>query len=205
MLLAMRISALFSPSLVLLAIGLLLRSGSLCAANAEGPAGGVVELKRFGDTEQTLGRQFFGQNDLDLKAEATYTLTFWAKSPQGLSLKIWGKLSQAPWSAVGEPQRVDVTAQWQKYEVTFEAKGAEPGHTRLSFAFADPSPGEISIADIRLRDADSPESSAANLISNGQFEAGLKKWYFEGQRPGEFQVSVQSPTEAPAAAAEPRN
>lgn len=166
------------------------------SARSEEPAGSVVCLKRASDTAETLGRQFFAQNDLNLNPDETYTLTFWARSPQGISLKISGKVSQPPWASVGTPQKVDVTPQWQKFELTVEPKGAVPEHTRLAFGFADPSPGEIQLADIRLRSASSDEAAAENLIKNGRFEDGLKAWYSEGQKPGQFQVEIPSPATA---------
>lgn len=162
------------------------------SARSEEPVGGVVCLKRASDTEETLGRQFFSQNDLNLNPEDTYTLTFWARSPQGLSLRISSKISQAPWGSVGTPQKVDLTPAWQKYELTVEPKDAVPEHTRLTFSFADPSPGDIQLADLRLRSAASDEASAENLIKNGRFEDGLKTWYSEGQKPGQFQVEILS-------------
>lgn len=180
----------------------LLLAGALCwatMARAEEPQGGVVCLTRTSDAAETMGREVFGQNDISLNADETYTLTFWARSPEGLSLKVSAKASQPPWNAVGTPQKVDLTAEWQKCEVMLEPKGAVPGHTRLYFGFAEPAPGQIQLADIRLRNATTDDAKSENLMANGRFEEGLKTWYSEGVKPDQFQVTVQAPAEASGA------
>jgi len=175
----------------------------LAKSMAAEPEGGTAHLKRTVETPETVSRQFLAQNELDLKADETYTLTFWAKSPQGLSLKITGKMSKPPWAAVGKPQIVDITSDWQKYEVSLTAEGALPEHTRVAFSFGSPSPGDIWIADVRLRDSAAAET--VNLLANGKFEDGLAKWYFEGQRPGEFQIKAETLAEANGSPAEAKN
>lgn len=176
--------------------GLLAMSGSVGQALAagDGPAGSVVHLNRIDESPESVGRQFLCQNDLDLKPEEGALLSFWAKSPQSASMRISMKVSQPPWGAVGGPQQVDLTPEWQRYEVPLEAKGAEPGKTRLSFNFTKDQNGDIFIADVRLQN----ESSSDNLITNGRFESGLDKWYSEGQKPDLFQVKVLTLAEANA-------
>jgi len=165
-------------------------------AEATGPAGMTVHLQRLSEVAEGSNRQFFSQNDVNLLPDNTYVLTFWAKSPQSLAMRVSMKVSQAPWSGVGEPQQVELTPEWQKYEVSLEGAGAVPGKTRLSFHFGSPEAGDIWLADLRLRNAAGDESSSENLIVNGRFEDGLEKWYSEGQRADVFQVNVQSLTEA---------
>lgn len=170
---------------------------------AADPEGSAVHLKRSVESPETVSRQFLAQNDLDLKPDETYTLSFWAKSPQALSLKITGKMSKPPWGAVGKSQIIEITPEWQQYEVALTAEGALPQHTRVAFSFGSPTQGDIWLADVRLRD--SAADATVNLLANGKFEDGLAKWYFEGQRPGEFQIKAETLAEANGSPAEAKN
>lgn len=165
-------------------------------AEGAAPTGNTVHLQRLSEMAEGSNRQFICQNDIDLHPDNTYVLTFWAKSPQSLAMRVSMKVSQAPWSGVGEPQQVELTSEWQKYEVGLEGAGAVPGKTRLSFHFGSSEAGDIWLADLRLRNAAGDESSGENLIVNARFEDGLEKWYSEGQRADTFQIKVQSLTEA---------
>jgi hypothetical protein len=166
------------------------------SAAGDAPVGGAVHLQRVAEAAEGGNRQFLCQNEVDLKPDEGYVLTFWAKSPQSTPLRVSMKVSQAPWSSVGSPQQVELTPEWQKYELNIEATGAVPGKTRITFNFVDTLAADIWMADFHLRNAGSDESE--NLIANARFEDGLAKWYSEGQRAGVFQVSAQSQAEAAA-------
>lgn len=181
---------------VIVGMALLIGRPGMIMAEGTAPTGNAVHLQRLSEMAEGSNRQFICQNDIDLQPDNTYVLTFWAKSPQSLSLRVSMKVSQAPWSGVGEPQQVELTSEWQKYEVSLEGTGAVPGKTRLSFHFGSSESGDIWLADLRLRDAAGDESSGENLIVNARFEDGLEKWYSEGQRADIFQIKVQSLTEA---------
>jgi len=167
---------------------------SEAVASADGPTGSAVHLSRIDESPESVGRQFLCQNDLDLKPEEAAVLSFWAKSPQSVSMRVSMKVSQPPWASVGVPQQVDLTPEWQRYDVTLETNGAELGKTRLSFNFGKDQSGDIFIADVHLHN----ESSSDNLITNGRFEDGLNKWYSEGQKPDLFQVKVLTLADANA-------
>ncbi len=189
-------SALRRPYISLAVIFALSTVGLGFAASPEGPTGNAVHLQRISEAPEGGNRQFLCQNDINLHPDEAYLLTFWAKSPQSVSMRVSMKVSQPPWGSVGTPQQVELTPEWQKYEVSIEGTGAVPEHTRLSFNFGDAQAADIWLADFRLRGVGSDESSTDNLMSNARFENGLEKWYSEGQRAGVFQVNVQSLTEA---------
>lgn len=173
---------------------------AMVSAGESGPAGNAVHLKRFEESPDQPWRHQFFQNDIDLKAEETYVLTFWARASQSLIMKVSTKVSQPPWGFFGTRSEVELTPEWQRHELTFSGEGSVPGHSRVAFGYAGTEPGDIWLADLSLR----PEGadSSPNLIDNPRFEDAMSRWNSEGTQTGVFLVETQSLSEANASADE---
>lgn len=167
-------------------------------ADAKGkqPAGEVIHLRRLGaDVDKPWLFQLF-QNSIDVKPDADYVLTFWAKASATFNLGVSTKVSAPPWAFFGLRDTVQLTPDWRIYTMKFNAKGAVSGETRLAFSFATPSAGEVWIADISLKRADQTPGSKDNVVSNPQFEDGFAQWYVDGKQDGVFDADVQTAAEA---------
>lgn len=163
---------------------------------ADAPTGNAAHLKRSEETPDQPWRHLFGQNNIDLKESESYMLTFWAKASQSMKLKVSTKVGQPPWAYFGLRTEVELSPEWQRYELTFDGKGSVPEKTRLSFNYGGTEPGDIWIADARLRVAGTDENSTENLLKNPRFDEDLQDWYTEGVQPGIFLVETQPVSDA---------
>ena len=167
------------------------------AADPVAPSGNIAHLQRLEEVPEKPWRHLFAQNKLDLKPDQNYLLTFWAKSSQPLTLRILTKVAQPPWAGLKE-QKVELTTDWQRFELMFDGENTVPGQTRLEFRYGGQESGDIWIGEVAMHPEGSDQKSETNLILNGRFEDQLSNWYIEGQQPGVFLVGVQSVQDASA-------
>ena len=163
---------------------------SVVAGGAQdAPVGNVVHLKRYEAATDSPGRYLFSQNNINLSPDVPYILSFWAKASQPVRLRISTKFDEPPWTGFGKPEVVELTSDWQRYEVPLDGAGASPGHTRLQFHFVELDHGDVWMADIQLKE-NGAAAEAENLVHNGRFEEALTGWYIEGVRKEIFEITV---------------
>lgn len=91
-----------------------------------------------------------GQNGLDLQDGESYTLRFWARADAPRALPFYASLDRAPWSSLGVSAQRDLTPQWQRFRISFTARGTQPNANRFEFVLGKML-GDVWLADFSLQ------------------------------------------------------
>lgn len=137
------------------------------------------------------------QNNLDLDPDQIYRVTFSARSASGAVLSVSTKVCEPPWTGFGLNKKVPLSGEWETFEFDFEARGAVPGRTRLTFNFADSQPGDIWLKGISVTPVDGGAGDSKNLVENADFAEELTGWRVEGRKDGVFAVKVEQAAVSP--------
>lgn len=89
------------------------------------------------------------QVGLDLKSDATYTVTFKAKADAPREMPVGATLDEADWHNVGLDATAAVTTDWKAFRYVFTAHDAVPGHVRIAFTLGNQT-GTVSISDLKI-------------------------------------------------------
>ncbi len=98
------------------------------------------------------------QTGLDLKSDASYTVTFRAKADAARVLPVAASLDQADWHNVGLDESAALTTDWKLFSYAFTARDAVPSHCRLAFTLGSQA-GTVWISDLQIH----PGAVAAGL------------------------------------------
>ncbi len=86
---------------------------------------------------------------LDLKNDATYTVTFRAKAAANRTVPVAASLDQADWHNVGLDASAALTTDWKPFSYVFTAHDAVPSHCRLAFTLGGQT-GTVWIDDLQI-------------------------------------------------------
>ncbi len=167
-------------------------------AGGKSPSECVMHLKRLQPVSEEPWKQQLFQNGIDLKPGADYVLTFWGRASDSFKLGVSTKISAPPWSFFGLRDDLLLTPEWKRYTFHFNATGAQPGQTRLTFNFVTPDAGDVWLTDIDLRPAKASADPSENVVVNAKFSEGLSPWFIDGRQPGMFEGGIQPLSEANA-------
>jgi hypothetical protein len=129
----------------------------------------------FAVTETTSGNVYDVNlsQTMTLVPDATYTVSFKAKSSIARTMVAGLGLYHDPWTNVAEA--VDLTTEWQTFTLTQTAAvdgvGFGDDESRIIFDMGGDQGGQVWIDDVSVLTADSTE-----LVTNGDFAAGATGW-----------------------------
>jgi len=106
---------------------------------------------------------------MSLVPDATYTVSFKAKSSIARTMVAGLGLYEDPWTNVAVP--VEMTAEWQTFTLTQTTSGFGNDNSRVLFDMGGDQGGQVWIDDVSVLTADSTE-----LVTNGDFQAGETGW-----------------------------
>jgi hypothetical protein len=132
----------------------------------KGATGKVIRLNVL-----TLGSQNwhlqFHQADIDLTDGEPYTLTFWAKADRARVLPVYTGVDRDDYHHIGLESTVPLTAEWQRFTLSFTANRTLKDHNRLTFVLGD-ALGTIDLAGITLQPGvENPFPAGAKLEGGG--------------------------------------
>jgi hypothetical protein len=67
----------------------------------------------------------FNQGGLAVKAEAPYTLSFWARADRPLTASVHLTQAHAPWQSLGFRQEIKLTTAWRSFRFTFLSQASD--------------------------------------------------------------------------------
>ncbi len=89
------------------------------------------------------------QTGLDLKNDATYTVTFRAKADASRTLPVAASLDQNDWHNIGLDTNAALTTDWKPFSYVFTAHDTVPNHNRLAFTLGNQA-GTVWIAGLQI-------------------------------------------------------
>jgi hypothetical protein len=135
---------------------------------ADGPQGRVARIEIAQKPDQAWKIQF-QQIGLDLKPDAYYTLSFWARSDAPRPLPLGFSLDQNPWSVVGGSKTFTLSPTWQRFRQVFRAGASVPSHTRLSMSLGGDTTA-VEVADFRLTQGANVVLEASQTLEAGSLD-----------------------------------
>jgi hypothetical protein len=124
---------------------------------------------------ETLGTQNWHiqlhQAGLDLTEGEPYTVTFWAKADHARPLSVYAAIDQDDWHHIGLDKPVQLTPEWQKFNLAFQAARTLKDHDRLSFVLGD-ALGTVDLAGITLKPGAETEFPAGLSVEKGSVPLG---------------------------------
>ncbi len=119
------------------------------AAKATMAADGDAILFTITDPDGTDWHIQGNQAGLDLKDDATYVVTFKAKSAAPLSVQLNAAIDQDDWHSIGLMEAVDLTPDWKEYKYEFKAAQTAANKNRIGFILGGEK-GKVWIKDLTL-------------------------------------------------------
>ena len=112
-------------------------------------ADGDAILFTVTDTDDTGWHVQANQFGLALKDDATYIVTFKAKSSADRSVQLNAMIDQDDWHPIGLTEAVDLTAEWKEYKYEFKAGQTVANKNRIGFVLGNEK-GKVWIKDFAL-------------------------------------------------------
>ncbi len=126
--------------------------------SSENQGASALNLKTSGLNAQAAVTQIDGtdwhvqvhQTGLDLKNDATYTVTFRAKADANRIVPVAASLDQGDWHNVGLGASAALSPDWKPFSYVFTAHDTVPNHCRLAFTLGSQT-GTVWIDDLQIR------------------------------------------------------
>jgi hypothetical protein len=112
----------------------------------------------------------YNQSGLDVAADRSYTLTFWAKADRPLRLGAHLTQAHEPWHNLGLAEEVDLTAEWQRFRFTFLATAADKD-ARVTFTDLARQKATVRLAGMSLRAGGTVGLAADERLEDGSVAA----------------------------------
>lgn len=141
---------------------------------ASGTVGKAVQLRVYAIDKEAWHAQFF-QNNLDLRDNQPYTLTFMAKADRVRPVTVNGQTDQDDYHPIGLHAVETFTKEWKQYSEVFVASDTVPRHNRLTFVAGD-ALGAIELSNIKLQEGRALKPVGGNLLRNSDFSDESVGW-----------------------------
>ena len=138
----------------------------------DGRAGVALRVTRAGSADWQVQ---LNQGGLSLAAGQIYTLGFWARSPDAVSIQVSVQQNYDPWGTLLS-RRYELSQSWQYFETTFVA-GSADADARINFNGFGNQVAQVHLAEVSFK----PGGSLGRLDADERIEEGTVSSHYRSQ------------------------